>query len=177
MATIEHFVEQWAQEKRKILSMTDQESVRIWNVIQSKLEIPVISDQKSVIKEHRWSFGLNHVMLRWSIIPVAAMALLIITTTVEKSSDIPTIPQTLPVVLNDKKIDIEPLNVVEVQNGDTGFKKVRTVALKRQTVEKRELYASRGQSVFVTWGTSVFSPEQASTRSGEVLGTSVFSEL
>jgi len=175
MSTIEYSIEQWAALKRQDLSMSEQESVRIWNTVLSTLEqgrVPV------VVGESPRSTDWKQTLMRWSIIPVAAMALLVITTTVEKSSDVPTSPQPLPVVLNDRKNDGAALNVVDVKNSDAPNKNVRTVVFKRRVlVAKRELYASRDQSVFAAWGESVFSPQQASTHSGQVFGTSVFSEL
>ncbi len=66
MPTIEHFIQEWASQKRQTLSMTEQESVRIWNSVLLKLE----SEPVSVVVAQPTGVSVwLHSLVRLSIIP------------------------------------------------------------------------------------------------------------
>ncbi len=166
MRTIEHSIEQWAQEKLKTLSMTEQESVRIWNVIQSQFALQTTT---VVIHEPTTAMAWVQSMMRWSLIPVAAMALLVVTTVVEENNDTTNNPQPLPIVSMNQKIEEEQPDIVV---------DVRIVQSSRRLTRKSALYAGRNQTVFVAWGESIFTPVvQASATQSEKVGNNVFSQL
>lgn len=161
MSTIEQHIEQWAQEKRQTLSMTEQESVRIWNVIQSEMT------HEYAPKVTFWSVIRSvSVGWRWSLVPAMAAVFMMMAVMQEGNGNIGT-PEPLQIEtigmnttpapsssMEGNVVTPEPVkkNNILVDRAST----IRTPSDRR--VSRQRVVATREQTVFVAWGTSVYGP-------------------
>ncbi len=161
MSTIEQHIEQWARQKRQTLSMTEQEGVRIWNVIQSQIileDVPRTGLWSSIT-----SFSAGW---RWSLVPAIATVFMMMAVIHEGNGNIST-PDPLQIETVSMNAAIVPSsgaegssatsesvadNAVLVDRAST----IRTPSARR--VSGKRIVATRDQTVFVAWATSVYGP-------------------
>lgn len=175
MATVEQLLQQWAQEERKNLAMTEQESVRIWNRIEMHMDEFVVKEAQPVVSTSvsRWAFWM-----RWSLVPAMAAVFMMMAVLHEGNGNVgePTVIPANPaatVVATAPMVTVAPEEVVLEATT------IRAPSVRGSST--RHIFASRGQSVFVAWGTSVYGPGEnvvtvSQTNSKNPWASSVFSD-
>lgn len=170
MTTIEHAIQQWAFEKRKTLFMTEQESVRIWNVIQSQLGTESLG--ATATTSVRWGSWVP-TFVRWSLVPAMAVILLTVVVTTEGNGVF--VPSESVTDIANTATAPEPAPVADVAVAPSPEIPLRsTIAV----APVRKVYAGRNQSVFVAWAPSVYGPGSTNSieNSQNIRAKSVFSD-
>lgn len=159
MATIERLVEIWAEEERKNLAMTEQERVRIWNMIEMRLDEVIPQPTVTSINTDRYWIR----WMRWSMVPAMAAVFMMMAVMQEGNGNMGAL-ESLPSETVSMNTTLEPSSMIDtvatqpVAEVKAVTPRVSTIRAPSRRSAAPRIVAARGQSVFVAWGSSVYGP-------------------
>ncbi|MBI5134754.1 hypothetical protein HZA86_00760 [Candidatus Uhrbacteria bacterium] len=165
---MEQLLQQWGQQERNryLVDLDASTSIRVWNAVQARLSAQALPNPVT-IRHSVWA--------RWTfLVPAFATMALVLFVTREGQQQMPVsqeppmvVAQNLPSIALEKEPSASQEFPLEPEVVPSSTETARS--------NTRTIIASRGQSVFVAWGVSVYGPQNA-TGSQEVNPQSLWAQ-